>query len=132
MRNQGSKEEFIRLRALGMSYNRIAQTIGVSKPTLLKWNQQCSDVVSNQLYFNVENLLEQYKVLKISRVEAFAGNLKRVLEELSTRDLSSISTKDLISIAPVLENEQHLGRKDFVFDPCFFLLKVILTYPNLS
>ena len=47
-----------------MSYDKIAQTI----PTLLKWNQQYSDEVSNQLYFNIENLLEQYKVVGISRI----------------------------------------------------------------
>lgn len=105
MRNQASKEEFIRLRGLGMSYDKIAQTIGVSKPTLLKWNQQCSDEVSNQLYFNVENLLEQYKVFKISRIEALANSLKRTLEELSKRDLSSLPTKDLVSIALTLENK---------------------------
>ena len=129
MKNHCSKEEFIRLRALGMSYDKIAQTIGVSKPTLLKWNQQCSDEVSNQLYFNIENLLEQYKVLKISRIEAFAGNLKKVIEELSKRDLSSLSTKDLISIALVLENKLkmevdtvkfHTGQRGLNFTGDFF------------
>lgn len=129
MKNQDSKKELIRLRALGMSYDRIAQTIGVSKPTLLKWNQQCSDEVSNQLYFNVENLLEQYKVLKISRIEAFADNLKKTLEELSKRDLSSLSTKDLVSIALVLENKLktevesikfHTGERGLNFTGDFF------------
>lgn len=68
MKNQHLQEEFIRLRALGLSYDKIAKTINVSKPTLLKWNQQHSADISNQLYFNVDNLLEQHGVIKIYSV----------------------------------------------------------------
>ena len=105
MKNQHLKEEFIRLRALGVSYDKIAKTISISKPTLLKWAQECDDQIVNQLYFNVDSLLDQYRVIKTSRIEAFAGCLKKALEELSSRDFSSLPTKELFSIAMLLESK---------------------------
>lgn len=105
MKNQSLKEEFIRLRALGVSYDKITHTINVSKPTLLKWAQECTDQISNALYFNVDSLLDQYRVIKTSRIEAFAGCLKKALEELSNRDFSSLPTKELFSIAMLLESK---------------------------
>jgi transposase len=33
------KEQFIELRAKGVSYDEIAKEIGVSKPTLIKWGR---------------------------------------------------------------------------------------------
>lgn len=46
MKNQSFKEEFIRLHALGVSYDKIAKAISVSKPTLLKWAQESSDQIA--------------------------------------------------------------------------------------
>ena len=71
MKNQPLKEEFIRLRALGVSYDKIAQTINVSKPTLLKWAQECTDQIANELYLNVDSLLDQYRVIKTSTHRSF-------------------------------------------------------------
>ena len=76
MKNQSFKEDFIRLRALGVSYDEIAKAISVSKPTLLKSAQEYSDQIANELYFNVDSLLDQYRVIKTSRIEAFACCLK--------------------------------------------------------
>jgi len=136
MKNQHLQEEFIRLRALGLSYDKIAKTINVSKPTLLKWNQQHSADISNQLYFNVDNLLEQHGVIKISRLEAFAGCLKKALEELSKREFNSLSTKELLSISLLLENKLKVevdaikfrtGERDLNFANDFFDEKVLST-----
>lgn len=105
MKNQSLKEEFIRLRALGVSYDKIAQTIHISKPTLLKWAQECTDQIANELYLNVDSLLDQYRVIKTSRIEAFACCLKKAMEELSKRDFSSLPTKELLSVALLLESK---------------------------
>lgn len=105
MKNHCNKEKFIELRALGLSFDKIALEIGVSKPTLIKWNRECSKEVSNLMYFNFEKLIEQYKLLKIHKVETFANTLKRVLDELSKRNFESVSTKDLVSIAFAIEGK---------------------------
>lgn len=105
MKNQHLQEEFIRLRALGVSYDKIAKSISVSKPTLLKWGKACADQVTNELYCNVENLLEQYSVIKLSRIQAFAHCLQKALDELAKRDFNSLSIKDLLSVSLLLENK---------------------------
>jgi hypothetical protein len=105
MKNQKDREDFIQLRAQGISYDKISEKIGVSKPTLIKWNQECSSEIANLAYFNVEGVLEQYKILKRSRIEALASALNKALEELSRRDFKSLPTKDLISSILVMENK---------------------------
>ena len=57
MKNHDNKEKFIELRALGLSFDKISLEIGVSKPTLIKWNRECSKEVANLMYFNFEKLI---------------------------------------------------------------------------
>lgn len=105
MKDVSSKEKFIELRAQGLSFDKISKEINVSKPTLIKWNQEYSKEVANIVFFNSENLIEEFRLLKIHKIEALACTLSKVLEELSKRDFGNVSTKDLISIAFSLENK---------------------------
>lgn len=103
MKDIENKERFIELRAHGLSFDKIALEIGVSKPTLIKWNRECSKEVANLTYFNFEKLIEQYRLLKTHKIEALAKTLNRVLDELSKRNFENVSTKDLVSIAFAIE-----------------------------
>ena len=105
MKDLQNKESFIQLRAQGLSFDKISAQIGISKPTLIKWDRECSKEVANLMYFNFEKLIEQYKLLKINKIEAFANTLKRVLDELSKRNFENVSTKDLVSIAFAIEGK---------------------------
>jgi DNA-binding XRE family transcriptional regulator len=105
MKDIQSREKFIELRALGLSFEKIAQEIGVSKPTLIKWNRECSKEVANLMYFNSEKLIEQYKLLKIHKIETLANTLNRILDEVQKRNFENVSTKDLISIAFTIEGK---------------------------
>lgn len=105
MKSLSTKEEFIQLRAQGLSYDKISEKIGISKPTLIKWNQECSSKIANLVYFNVEGVLEQYKILRRFRIESLACTLSKALEELSSRDFKSLPTKDLISTILIMENK---------------------------
>ncbi len=105
MKNLKDHEAFIGLRAQGLSFDKISQEINVSKPTLVKWNQEYSKEIANLIFFNSENLIEKYRLLKIHKMEALAQTLSKVLEELAKRSFENISTKDLISIAFSIENK---------------------------
>lgn len=105
MKDLQNKEKFIQLRAQGLSFDKISAEMGISKPTLIKWNQEYAREVSNLVYFNSEKLIEQYKLLKIHKIEALASTLSRVLEELSKRSFENVGTKDLISIAFTIESK---------------------------
>ena len=105
MKDLQNKENFILLRAQGFSFDKISAQIGISKPTLIKWNQEFSKEVANLVYFNSEKLIEQYKLLKIQKIEALASTLSRILDEISKRNFENIGTKDLISIAFTIESK---------------------------
>lgn len=91
-----------------------------------KWNQEFSKEVANLVYFNSEKLIEQYKLLKIQKIEALASTLSRIFEELSKRNFESVGTKALISIAFTIESklkesisdiELHTGIDEDTFIP---------------
>jgi len=101
------KSKFIELRALGYSFDKIASEIGVSKPTLIKWQGECSSELEEARFTELENIFQQYHVMRKDRVEAQAKLLQAVNEELATRaqasQLQNIETDKLVKLALILE-----------------------------
>ena len=54
MKDLQTKEKFIELRARGLSFNKIAEEIEVSKPTLLKWSSEFSEEIANRRFLASE------------------------------------------------------------------------------
>lgn len=50
MKTDTEKEKFIELRARGLSFSKIAEAIGVSKPILIKWNSELGKEIANQKF----------------------------------------------------------------------------------
>jgi len=98
MKDLQNKEKFIQLRAKGLSFDKISKEINTSKPTLLKWNEELEKEIANLTYLEAEILLEQYKLAKIHKIEAFSLVLQKAVEELKNRDFSEVATKDLLPI----------------------------------
>ncbi|MCB7162450.1 hypothetical protein LI071_17475 [Bacillus subtilis] len=89
------KEQFVELRAKGVSYDEISKEIGVSKPTLIKWGRDLQLEISNRYALELELLQEKYYVSKKKRIELFGEQLVRLKEEMAMRDLSEIPTEKL-------------------------------------
>ena len=96
---------FIELRAKGNSFDRIAQEIDTSKPTLLKWQKEFSEQISELKFFHFESLAEQYSLMRIQRLEYLAELYQRIRQELESRDLGNASTEKLIEILTKLESK---------------------------
>lgn len=100
-------EKFIELRAKGLSFDKIAEETGTSKPTLLKWNSQYGKELEQAQYFELHSLLAQYGLLRRNRVEAVSIMLESVMEELKKRakseGLSRLSTDKLFDLYLKLE-----------------------------
>jgi transposase len=47
MENQKTKEQFIQLRAQGVSYSNISKKIGKSKQTLIDWGKELEEEIRN-------------------------------------------------------------------------------------
>jgi transposase len=99
MTDQETIARFIFLRSQGWSFNRIAVELNVSKPTLIKW--------SRQHQFEIANLRVAETVFgaRHERWRTLAAQLKKLEEEIATRDLEEIPASRLHAIAAQLRAE---------------------------
>ena len=85
MKDISDKEKFIELRAQGLSFSKISDKIGISKPILIKWNNDLRKEIGNRRFFIAEELLEKYHLMKVGRVRMFTELLNKGLQELEKR-----------------------------------------------
>jgi len=107
MKTIEQKEQFIQLRAKGFSYDKIAEQIQVSKPTLLKWNGEFIKEVKEQHFLELDNLLNEYQVFRVKRFENNCRLLNACYQELEKRidKLERLSVPELEKLADSLENK---------------------------
>jgi len=110
-----TKERFIELRAKGWSYDKIAKELGKAKQTLIDWGKELEDEIANLKALELEALYEKYYLLKESRIETFGELVKRLKDEVMSRDLSEVPTDKLLEL--FLKYDKQL--KDEVIEPRF-------------
>ena len=98
MKSTDTKEQFINLRAKGLSYAKISDELNVSRKTLIDWNNGLKEEVANRKALELEALFEKYFLLKEHRVALFGSVLGKISEELSRRDLSDVGTVQLMDM----------------------------------
>ena len=107
MKSVEEKQRFVELRAKGLSFERIAEEIKVSKPTLIKWSEELFHEVQEAEFYELENLLENYKLMRKQRFENYCKLLSSALAELESRaaagKLQEVPTEKLLSMAEQLE-----------------------------
>jgi transposase len=109
------KEQFIQLRAEGLSYQAIAETLKVSKQTLIEWSKDCQIEIHNFKSVRLEGLYEQYCATKEARIKLIGELLEKVRVELCGRDLSKVRTEWLYDIALKLTDAQNKERDNLTF-----------------
>ena len=107
MRTIEDKQRFVELRAKGLSFERIAEELKVSKPTLIKWSEELFHEVQEAEFYELENLLENYKLMRKQRFENYCKLLSSALAELESRaaagKLQEVPTEKLLNMAEQLE-----------------------------
>ena len=105
-----TKNQFIELRAKGWAFSKIAEHLGISKQTAVTWSKDLHVEIANLQNMELEALQKKYKNTVEQRLKLFGRQLKRVTKELTSRDLSEVSTKDLcemfLKLAAALKKEQ--------------------------
>jgi hypothetical protein len=97
------QEQFLELRARGLSFDKISSELGISKPVLLKWSGELENEISKAEYFETQALLEKHKLNKRHKIESLARQLEKVNEQINNSDLSQVNIKDLFTIRKNLE-----------------------------
>ena len=98
MKDQETKERFIELRAKGLSFEKIAKELKVSKQTLINWSKELEIEIANLKAIELDALQEKYFLTKQAKIELFGEQLQKVKMELEKRDLSKICTDKLFDI----------------------------------
>lgn len=98
MKDLETKNRFVELRAVGMSYQQIAKDLSVSKPTLIEWGKELAEQIHNYKTIELEALFEKYLVAKEQRIKLFGKFQEKISSELATRDLSAIPTGKLFEL----------------------------------
>jgi hypothetical protein len=115
MKDQEVVNRFIQLRAQGWTYARLMVELNVTKPTLIAWSRKYQFEIQNLHAIELEALREKWLASTTDRVNALGEQLRRVQGELEKRDLSTLSTPQLMSAARNLQRqiEQATGPLQF-------------------
>ena len=121
MKPAETKEKFIEMRAEGYSYLDIEKALGVSKTTLIKWSNDLQIELKNFSTVRMDYLCQQYSLTKEARIKLLGELLGRVNNELSSRDLSKVSTEKLFELTLKLTEAHGKERADLTFwqEPTF-------------
>ena len=78
METNEKKEKFIQLRAKGYSFDKIAKKLQMSKQTLIDWNKELEEEISNFKAMELELLYEKYYLTREQRLQTFGQMLSRL------------------------------------------------------
>lgn len=104
MKGETEKSRFIELRLTGLSYEKIAEELKVSKQTLINWNAKYQKEINQLKLIQYDSLLTQYNEIGKARFEELLKLKKRILEELQSRDLTEVKTNDLVTMLERIDN----------------------------
>lgn len=86
------KDKFIQLRAQGLSFDKIAEQTGISKPTLIKMNRELQVEVNRLKLINLESLADSYGMLRAQRIQHIGNLLNRVDTALEQVEFDQLPT----------------------------------------
>jgi len=126
METNEKKEKFIQLRAKGYSFDKIAKKLQMSKQTLINWNKELEEEISNFKAMELELLYEKYYLTREQRLQTFGQMLSKLKDEIDIRNLSEIPTDKLLElflkyndkvkeelIEPKFQDSNEMERKKF-------------------
>jgi len=84
-KNLDIKERFIKLRANGESYDKIAKKLSISRNTAIEWGKKFSKEIANMKSIRLEGLIEQYALSVEEKVKLWGSISNRIYETLEER-----------------------------------------------
>ena len=103
MKDQKTKEKFVELRAEGLSFDKIAQRINVSKPTLLNWNKELNSRIEELKSIRYEEILEKFKATKEKRIGRLSKELEQAWAAYEEKDYRDLTKRELLLMIIRLE-----------------------------
>lgn len=99
MQQMNSKQnKFIILRADGISFDKIAEQLKTSKPTLIQWSKLFEDEIKDLQFEAFIKVKEAYSFNTKQRYEKLLKQLDKIEDGILNADLKETSLKDLFTI----------------------------------
>ncbi len=90
--------EFITLRADGLSFDKIAKQLKISKATLIQWSKLFEDNIKELQFYAMVEVKKSFNHSIKSRYEILLKQLDKIDNAILNADLSEESLKDLIQL----------------------------------
>ena len=90
--------EFITLRADGLSFDKIAKHLKVSKVTLIQWSKLFEDDIKELQFLAMVEIKKQYSNTVAKRYETLLQQLDKIDNAILEADLLETPLKDLIQL----------------------------------
>lgn len=108
--------EFITLRADGLSFDKIAKQLKISKATLIQWSKLFEDNIKELQFYAMVEIKKSFSHSVKSRYEILLKQLNKIDEAILNADLTEESLKDLIQLQQhtstqiaMIENKVSVG-----------------------
>lgn len=92
------KLRVVELRADGLSYERIAKELSISKQSAVDIAKEKIDEVATLQAIRMEALFESERINTKGRIEQLSALHSKIREEIEKRDLSDVPTDKLINL----------------------------------
>jgi len=96
MRTQKDRNKYIALRAEGLSIEKSAERIGLSKRSGIEWEKRYKEQIQKIQDAGLDSLMEQLRISKRNRMARLGNQLNDIDDEMSGRDLKSLEVSDLL------------------------------------
>jgi len=96
MYTESQKNEFVTLRAEGLSFDKISEKLKIPVRTLFRWAKDKADEINTMKDAAFESLLESLKVNAGNRLRMLAEDLNKINKRTSTSLFNYISDIDLL------------------------------------
>ena len=103
MKDNKIKEKFILLRGEGLSFDKIAKMINVSKPTLIEWQKEFNNEIKEIKEIRFNEILEKYNMIKEKRIERIARELDLAWKAYEKIDYKDMNKRELLMVIIRLE-----------------------------
>ena len=98
MKAQEEVRKFIQLRAEGLSYEKTARRLGISKWTLMNWGKKYESEIADLKTARLEALREQYCLSVEAKVQMWGRIVNEISLELANKRLYRVTPDTLLDM----------------------------------
>lgn len=99
------QQQFVTLRAKGVSYQKIALQLHIAKGTAISWNREFYQQISEMRKVEIDNLIRSHKLHREEQLKQLGKIVKMLRKEMKQRDLQEVPTVKLLEL--ILKYEQY-------------------------